>query len=270
MLPKKFRSFAQSHNFTVIEELPRGYCSRIFTDGTRILKVPFQGEEQTSGARAAILIQQVNGPKIYAHHEPTGALIMERIPGGQSLLTTIVSNEIPSPSMGRVREGLPADPMNMSDIPIFIPLAQAMSTLPATNFPLLANFYKNPPKIAKKLIETTPKHVFLHGDLHHENILFDERTSTYRPIDPKGLIGDPNFEPVAFLRNPILTLPDNPNLYKFTRDRIICISNALNLDPFRIAAWLYVDRYCHLQEDPNPRWQSVLPTFNQLMTDFKM
>lgn len=270
MLPKKFRSFAQSHNFTAIEELPPGYCSRIFTDGNRILKAPFQGEERTSGARAAILIQQVNGPKIYAHDESTGALIMERIPGGQSLLTNMVSCELPSPSLGRVREGLSANIMNMRDVHIFIPLARAMSTLPATNFPLLANFYKNPPEIAKKLIETTPKHVFLHGDLHHENILFEERTSTYRPIDPKGLIGDPNYEPVAFLRNPILTLPDHPNLYKFTHDRIISISKGLNLDPFRIAAWLYIDRFCDLQEDPNPRWQSVLPTFNQLMTDFKM
>ncbi|MBA4293119.1 hypothetical protein C0431_09115 [bacterium] len=270
MFPANIQPFARDNNFNPTEELPPGYCSRIFTDGTRILKVPFQGEEQTSGARAAILIQQVNGPKIYAHHEPTGALIMERIPGGQSLLTTMVSNETPSPSMGRVREGLSADPMNMSDIPIFIPLAQAMSTLPATNFPLLANFYKNPPEIAKILLETTPKHVFLHGDLHHENILFDDRTSTYRPIDPKGLIGDPHYEPVAFLRNPILTLPDHPNLYKFTHDRIISTSKALELDPFRIAAWLYIDRYCDLQEDPSPRWQSVLPTFHKLMTDFKM
>jgi hypothetical protein len=244
-LPADLTEFAESHNFLLIKELPPGYCSRIFTDGHRILKVPFQGEEQTSGAKAAILIQQVNGPKIYAHHEPSGALIMERIPGGQSLLTTL------------------------NDIPIFIPLAQAMSTLPATNYPQLTNFYKNPPEIAKILIETTPKHIFLHGDLHHENILFDDRTSTYRPIDPKGLVGDPNYEPVAFLRNPILILPDHPNLYKFTHDRIISISRALNLDPFRISAWLYIDRYCDLQEDPCPRWKSVLPTFHQLMTYFQ-
>lgn len=269
MLPPELAHFAQQNNFIPSEELKSGYCSRIFTNGPLILKAPFQGEEQTSGAHAAILIQAINGPKIFAHHKPTGALIMERIPGGESLLTNLVPNGLPSPRMEREKERLSPHHMNRSDIQVFIPLARAMSTLSATNFPLLANFYQNPPEIAEYLLQTSPQQTFLHGDLHHENILFDSQTSTYRPIDPKGLIGDPNYEPVAFLRNPILTLPDHPNLYNFTQNRIVRISKALNLDPFRIAAWLYIDRYCDLQEDPNPRWRSALSIFHKLMSDFK-
>lgn len=31
------------------QEIRNGWCSAVFTDGIRVLKVPFQGEEQTTG-----------------------------------------------------------------------------------------------------------------------------------------------------------------------------------------------------------------------------
>ena len=74
-----------------------------------------------------------------------------------------------------------------------------------------------------KLLDTTTKEVLLHGDLHHDNILKngdrESRCSSKREngqatskplgedgwlvIDPKGFIGDPAFEPAAYLCNPI-------------------------------------------------------------------
>jgi streptomycin 6-kinase len=41
----------------------------------------------------------------------------------------------------------------------------------------------------------------LHGDLHHDNILFDDRRG-WLAIDPKGVIGEPSYEVGAALRNP--------------------------------------------------------------------
>jgi streptomycin 6-kinase len=41
----------------------------------------------------------------------------------------------------------------------------------------------------------------LHGDLHHDNILFDDRRG-WLAIDPKGVIGEPSYEVGATLRNP--------------------------------------------------------------------
>lgn len=260
MLPPEILGFAKTHNFAAVEELPPGYCSRIFTDGPRILKYPFQGEEQTSGALAALELQIINGPQIFAFHTETGSLIMERIPGNESLLSMCYQESQYSPSQKY------GDP---SDEPPFIDLALKMRTLPTKNCMDLSQVYSNTPAITRHLIETTTEITFLHGDLHHENILFDPRTSQFRPIDPKGLVGDPNFECVAFLRNPIESIPTHPDLYNFTVTRIERLAKALNLTPYRIAAWLYTDRFCDLQEDPdNVPWQRVQPIFEKILNHY--
>jgi len=270
MLPNEIQAFAEANNFTPVQELSPGYCSRIFTDGSRILKYPFQGEEQTSGALAALKLQSIGGPKIFAHHKPTGSLIMERILGNQNLLTKCYTSDPHFPS---IEEGIPSDETT------FINLALKMRGLDTHNCQPLENYYTNPPENALKLLKTPqispnlPKppaqKVFLHGDLHHENILYDPIIDQYRPIDPKGLIGDPAFECAAFLRNPIESIPTHPDLYNFTIGRINRLSQALDLDPSRIAAWLYIDRFCDLQDDPdNPKWQNILPIFKQILDSF--
>ena len=56
--------------------------------------------------------------------------------------------------------------------------------------------------------------MLLHGDLHHENILYDERRG-WTAIDPKGVIGDPVLETGRFQNNQIpatLSLPEKRRL----------------------------------------------------------
>ena len=53
-----------------------------------------------------------------------------------------------------------------------------------------------------ELEATQPEHVLLHGDLHHDNILFDERRG-WLAIDPKGMVADLAYELAAPLRNPV-------------------------------------------------------------------
>lgn len=243
-LPESVQVWAAGHGFKFESELPPGYCSRVFFGAGRILKVPFQGEEATSGALASVTLQMAGGPKIFAHDRATGAQLMEFIPGGQNLAKKTRSPEDEAP---------------------FIGLAKKMPLLDPKGCLVLADFYSNLPDIGRRLLETTPDPVFLHGDLHHENILFDPRTQEYRPIDPKGLFGDPNYECVAFLRNPIETLPDHPDLYNFTVGRILRLCAALDLDPFRVAAWLWVDR---ADEGNSSRWGKVLPVFEAVMRHF--
>ncbi len=256
MLPTLIQPFATEHNFIPSEELPPGYCSRIFTNGPLILKYPFQGEEQTSGALAALKLQAIGGPKIYAHHKPTGSLIMDRILGGQDLLTKCY----------------PLDPYYPSpdDEPTFTEFALKMRALDTEGCIPLEDVFTNLPAIAENLLKAPHEKVFLHGDLHHENILFDPQINQFRPIDPKGLVGYPAFECVAFLRNPIESIPIHPDLYNFTTSRINRLSKALNLNPYRIAAWLYIDRYADLEEDPkNQRWQNVQPIFEKILEHFQ-
>jgi streptomycin 6-kinase len=74
----------------------------------------------------------------------------------------------------------------------------------------------------------------LHGDLQHYNVLFDHRRG-WVAIDPKGVVGEPEYELGAALRN-----PDKPDLFAVRASverRVRGYADALGLDPHRILAW---------------------------------
>jgi streptomycin 6-kinase len=74
----------------------------------------------------------------------------------------------------------------------------------------------------------------LHGDLHHDNILFDERRG-WLAIDPKGVVGESSYEVGAGLRNPT---PDFvvPSIIE-RRVGIIC--ERLGFDRKRVVGWAF-------------------------------
>ncbi len=55
--------------------------------------------------------------------------------------------------------------------------------------------------VARDLLESVREEVPLHGDLHHDNILFSARS--WVAIDPKGLFGDPAYEVANSFMNPL-------------------------------------------------------------------
>lgn len=85
-----------------------------------------------------------------------------------------------------------------------------------------------------ELIRTTQTEERLHGDLHHFNIINGERG--WAAIDPKGVVGDPHFDVVAFLLN---CLPQGVrDATEIARDRISFLARETSLDGERILAWL--------------------------------
>ncbi len=88
-----------------------------------------------------------------------------------------------------------------------------------------------------ELASTQAQQVLLHGDLHHYNILQDDKYG-WLAIDPKGYIGEPEYEIGAFLRNPI----ENLSFYatkEIIENRLQIVSENLNLDNVRILQWAY-------------------------------
>ena len=75
----------------------------------------------------------------------------------------------------------------------------------------------------------------LHGDLHHYNVLFDSDRG-WIAIDPKGVIGEVEYEIGAVLRNP----GERPDLFlsrSTIERRLKQFTNRLNLDFERALAW---------------------------------
>jgi streptomycin 6-kinase len=102
--------------------------------------------------------------------------------------------------------------------------AEAWLGLPAATLDRAAALFRD--------LGTTAPPVLLHGDLHHGNIL--AQGSDWRAVDPRGLSGDPAFEPAALLRNP----PGSPLVARAAR-RVAILAETTGLDAQRLAGWAY-------------------------------
>ncbi len=89
----------------------------------------------------------------------------------------------------------------------------------------------------KNLIETQKDLYLLHSDLHHENILSSKRG--WLAIDPKGVIGEREFEVAAFMRNPIKKAKENLLTKEILIKRIDILSRELGFNRERIIAWSF-------------------------------
>lgn len=77
----------------------------------------------------------------------------------------------------------------------------------------------------------------LHGDLQHYNVLFDSDRG-WLAIDPKGVIGEIEYEVGAFLRNPV----ERPEVFLsplMIERRLKQFTSRLNLDFERALAWSF-------------------------------
>lgn len=192
-----------------------------------------------SGYRCAPILAMAGGPAVIDGDRASGAVLMERFYPGTSL----------SAAYGQV-----------DDLEIFCELATKISPLPTKEALPLEDYYLRIPEGLESFILEAVDPVFLHGDLHHENILLDGET--WRPIDPKGLKGDPAFEAVAFLRNPIHLVPKMPDLFEFTVARLNRLSEKMGWSKRRMAGWLLIDRWFDVHDGSGSSdWADSLPVF---------
>lgn len=90
-------------------------------------------------------------------------------------------------------------------------------------------------KIFEELLGENKQQVLLHGDLHNDNILLSERG--WLVIDPKGIIGEKEFELGAYLRNPYFDLPKGSDYKKVQTRRTIQFAEELGFDKRRVTLW---------------------------------
>lgn len=108
----------------------------------------------------------------------------------------------------------------------------------------------------QELVNSQKKIILLHGDLHHDNVLYDEKRG-WLAIDPKGYMGEPTYEIGAMLRNPL----GYSHLYKHPEVlgcRVDIICETLGFDRERVVAWAFAQAVLagiwSIEAGSSPNW----------------
>jgi streptomycin 6-kinase len=117
-----------------------------------------------------------------------------------------------------------------------------------------------------ELLGSSGAPTLLHGDLHHENILSAER-APWLAIDPKGLIGEAEYEVGALMRNPLLRLLSLPDVTATLARRFDILAESLGFDRQRMIAWSYaqaiLSAWWHI-EDHGHGWEPTIALAERL------
>jgi streptomycin 6-kinase len=118
----------------------------------------------------------------------------------------------------------------------------------------------------RDLLASSGEQVLLHGDLHHYNILSAER-EPWLAIDPKGLVGEREYEPFACLRNPIHVMRESTNRKAVMARRLDQLAEELGLDRERMRLWAFAQAVLSAvweMDDPHGGWEFDLAVAREL------
>lgn len=162
-----------------------------------VLKIGIPGYDFSNEIKATKEFQGEGFVKLYNYDEKLGCLLLERLTPGK-MLKEVEKDE---------------------QIDIYLTVWNRFNRRSSEDLPHIHNWFNalvNPVSndfvtdeqietalLYKKEIEESSRgNVHLHGDLHHENILFDEEQG-WVAIDPKGVQGDNYYDYISFLFNEI-------------------------------------------------------------------
>lgn len=91
--------------------------------------------------------------------------------------------------------------------------------------------------LIKELTKDSSTDLILHGDIHHDNILFAK--GEWVAIDPHGYVGPRAFEVGAMMTNPINAFPSERPLKEVIRRRLDILKEELPFDADEILGWAF-------------------------------
>ena len=210
-------------------------CDR---NGARVvLKLAVPGRFVAAEADALRLVGGDGAARLVDSDEGLGAMLLERLePGG--LLLEVEEREATSIAAGlmtRLRRPVPTGHL-LHDICEWMQgLERLRSAFDGSTGPFPTTLVEG---AEAHLCNPSGDQMVLHGDLHHFNILSAER-EPWLAIDPKGIVGEPEYEAAAFLRNNLL---DQPEPRRVLSTRIDQVAEETGLDRGRMVGWGLADR----------------------------
>lgn len=111
-------------------------------------------------------------------------------------------------------------------------------------------------ELRNKMLASPKPLIFIHGDLHHDNIL--KHGNEWLSIDPKGVIGEAEFEIAAFDFLYISELAATSNVKSLFAKRVESLAQKSGLDAQRIKGWVFVRLILmaawFIEDNGDPSW----------------
>ena len=170
-----------------------------------------------------------------------GALLLERIQPGYNL-TSLSNDQEATQIVGNLILKLRQSAPEGKEFPTIKKWCQGFNRYDEIYRdqagPLPQRLFSYASGLVQELLESREDQYFLHGDLHHSNLLFLEG-GTWIAIDPKGVIGELACEVGPYLFNPIPDLIRQPSLGELLSRRLQILAEITEVDHQRLAAWSF-------------------------------
>ncbi|TXK85020.1 aminoglycoside phosphotransferase family protein [Paenibacillus sp. N3.4] len=207
-------------------------------DGTEIVvKLAVPNKEFNAEVEALTLFNGKGMVKIIDVDLAKGILILERLLPGETL-ASLDSDEEATLIAAQVMKNLWIPAPFSSGIPTALQreknLEDIVKLCEDSLGPITKEILQEALGIFQEMNKMPATPYLLHGDLHHYNILSaDREREPWLAIDPKGLIGDKEYDVIQFLLN---KLP-NENAAHVIEKRIDILVEELNLDKKKVLLW---------------------------------
>lgn len=222
--------------------------------GACMLKIPFDDEER-AGSRVLAWWNGDGAAPVYAV-DADGAVLMQRADPGTPLLEAAQTAEPPDYAADeeatrqlievaqRLHKHGGVRPDELRSLRSWFRGLFAWAER-------AGGFYARAAQVAEELLADQHGDVVLHGDLHHENVLWFGPQREWLAIDPKGIYGDPAFDFATLLTNPDCDVILRPGRLE---RQVEVISDATDISADRLlhwtVAWAGLSVAWHQQPEP--------------------
>ncbi len=207
------------------------------SDGIEVvLKVGFPSEEAKNEQETLKAYNGNYSVKALDQSDDLVAILLEKINPGE-MLETLVDDEEATNIAAELMKNLHIEaPSNH----IFLTIKDVVMVLDRIKdkHPFPKPFFSKALDLYEKLEATKTEEKLLHGDLHHYNILFDQKRG-WISIDPIGVIGDPVYEVGQYYHNPYFVSKVKQPVEQ-SKKRALIFSKAFECTPKRVLDWAYV------------------------------
>ncbi len=209
----------------------------ILSDGTEVvIKLCIPGEGFQHELEALRLFNGKGMVRLIDSDAEKGVLILEKLTPGHTL-ASLEDHEkaahIAAKAIKQLKTPAPAQTILPTTKAREENLRKQIISHPNGIGPITRDTLDRALEIFTYLNETSEQHYLLHGDFHHYNVL-SSGNGEWTVIDPKGLVGEIEYDLIQFLLN-----RQTQHAYEVIGQRVETFTNELNLNKKRLLLWGY-------------------------------